>query len=204
MIAKFCRLALLLPFLTGGCTALSALDEASQPLDIYELRVPAIQTAASRRNIEVVVEEPVASGALAVERIMVRPAPLQAQYLPGVRWADTAPVMLQTLLVRSLAETGSLGSVGRRPLGSLGDYAVLSELTDFQAEAAPDTRGTTVRVRLIFRIVRESDARVVATRTFSATDQSPGTGVEDIVAAFDRATTRLLSESVPWIVSQTR
>ena len=193
--------ALALCCLLPGCAALSALDDAADPLDVYELRTPAVQTATRRGNTELVIEEPNASGALAVERIMIQPDPLQAQYLPGARWADTAPVMLQTLLVRSLTETGALGSVGRRPVGTLADYAVLSELTDFQAEVTNGSDGATVVVRLSFRIVRERDARVIATRTFSQSEGAADTDTGTIVAAFDRATSRLIAEAVPWILS---
>lgn len=204
MIAMLRLPILLLPLVLSGCTALSALDEASQPLQIYELRTPAIQRTVSRRNIELVVEEPSASGALAIERIMIRPAPFQAQYLPGVRWADTAPVMLQTLMVRSLTETGAFGSVGRRPVGTIGDFALLSELTDFQAEFAEETSDALIRIRLILRIVRERDARVIATRTFAVTENAATTDADAIVAAFDLATSRLLSDAVSWIIARTR
>lgn len=198
---------LILPFLflpmLAGCTALSALGEASQALEIYELRTPVTQSSTARpRAIELIVEEPVASGALASERIMIRPTPLQAQYLPGVRWADTAPVMVQTLLVRSLTETGALSSVGRRPVGTTADFAVLGELTDFQAETDSDGDISSVRIRLVLRIVREDDARVVATRSFVASEAATATDADSIVAAFDRANATLLSEIVPWILAR--
>jgi len=193
----------LLPFMIAGCEAISALDEASRPLEVFELQTPEIARSGVSRDIELVVEEPVATGALATERIMIRPSPLQAQYLPGVRWADTAPVMLQTLLVRSLVETGALGSVGRSPVGSVADFALLSELTDFQAETTGDGNGAIIRVRVIFRLVRESDARVVATRAFAVTQEASGTDANSVIAAFDRATSRLLSGTVSWLIAST-
>lgn len=198
------RLTLLpLVLATAGCGALSALDDAARPLEIYELRTPGIETAARRRNVELVVEEPIASGALSTERIMIRPARLQAQYLPDVRWADPAPVMLRTLLLRSLAETGAFTSVGRQPLASSGDYALLGELTDFQAEPVVGSETAEVRVRLMLRLVRERDASVVASRTFDAVEQSADTGPDSLVAAFDRATAALIAEVLPWVIAET-
>ena len=189
---------------TTGCSAVSVLEDASRPLEIYELRTPQVSIANARRNVELVVEEPVASGALAVERIMIKPAPLRAQYLPDVRWSDTAPVMLQTLLVRSLTESGAVASVGRRPVGTIGDYALLTELTEFQAEARDGSRGADIRVGMTFRIVRERDSAVLATRAFAVTEASPDTGSDSVVAAFDRATAGLLASALPWIVQQIR
>ncbi|EPX78831.1 ABC-type transport auxiliary lipoprotein family protein [Salipiger mucosus] len=187
----------------SGCAAITSLSEASRPLEIYELRTPEIAQAPARRGaVELVVEEPIASGSLATERIMIRPGPLQAQYLPGVRWSDTAPVMLQTLLVRTLTQTGAFASVGRRPLGSHGDYALLGELTDFQAEAPADAETATVRLRVVFRLVREDDASVAATRSFEVTEPAASPEPEDVVAAFDRATQHLLSEITDWVVTR--
>lgn len=195
-------LSLMFPLALAGCTAISALEGASQPLEIYELRTPQLPRAASRRNIEVVVAEPTASGALATERIMIRPAPLQAQYLPGVRWADTAPVMVQTLMVRSFTETDAFRSVGRGPIGTVADFTILSELTDFQAEPADDGSDAIIRVRLVIRLVRESDAKVVATRVFAVSAQAASTDANTIAAAFDVATSRLLTDIVPWIAQR--
>lgn len=196
-------LLLLLPAFLSGCTAISSLSQASQPLEIYELDTP--QTARSRvsRNAELVVAEPVGTGSVNTERILIQPSPLQAQYLPGVRWADTAPVMLQTVLVRSLIETGAFTSVGRSPIGSLSDFTLLSELTDFQAEVASEGTLAVVRVRIVFRLVRESDSRVIATSAFAVTEQADATDIDSVVAAFNRATARVTTGAVPWVIGAT-
>lgn len=196
--------ALLLALATSGCAAISALDSASEPLDIYELQTPPIEGAGRRGWAELVVEEPIASGALSSERIMIRPAPLQAQYLPGVRWSDAPPAMLQTLLLRSLAETGAFASVGRAPLGAQGDYALLGELTDFQAERFGAESPTTVHLRLMLRLVREQGASVVASRTFEVREPAQDDDTASIVAAFDRASQRMIAEILPWAVGAGR
>jgi cholesterol transport system auxiliary component len=198
---RLLNLCLLLPLILSGCTAISALEDASKPLEIYELRTPQLPRSASRRDLEIVVQEPSASGALATERIMIRPAPLQAQYLPGVRWSDTAPVMLQTLIVRSLTETAAFGSVGRSPVGTIADFTVLSELTDFQAETLDDGRRAVIRTRLVVRLIRESDRKTVGTQAFSIVVNAGGTDPNTIAAAFDQATSRLLTEAVSWIIA---
>lgn len=194
-------LAILLLVLSG-CGALSALDDASQPLDIYQLQPVTVSGAVPRSGAELVIEEPVAGGVLETDRIMIQTGPFQAQYLPGVRWSDPAPAMLQTLLLRSFAETGALGSVGRNPIAARPDFALLGELTDFQAETVEGVEGATVRTRIMLRIVREEDARVVASRTFETTEPSVSTETEALVPAFDRAASRLVTEIVPWVLGQ--
>lgn len=190
---------LVLPFTPAGCAAISAFSDASQPLEVYELRTPQVPRSGDRRNIEIVVEEPVASGTIATDRILIRPTPLQAQYLPGVRWADTAPVMFQTLMVRSLTETEAFGSVGRAPIGSMADLAVLSELTDFQAERTGVGDAAIIRLRVVLRLVRENDATVISTRVFEVIEEAKSSSDDAIVAAFDTASSRIISEIVQWI-----
>lgn len=202
MIQKIKAPIVAMLLLAPACSAISAFESASKPLEVYELQSPEVASDVRRRRTELLVEEPTASGALAVERIMIQPGPLQAQYLPGVRWADTAPIMLQTLLVRSLTDTGALGSVGRRPVGTVANYAVLSELTDFQAVSVAGNRGAEIVVRLSLRIVRERDAQVIATRSFEHREQSADTEAATVVQAFDRATSQLIAAAVPWILAQ--
>jgi cholesterol transport system auxiliary component len=195
-------LAALLPVLTS-CSAVSALNSAATALDVLELQPPADLPVVQRRPLarDVIIEEPTTGGALATDRIMVRPAPLQASYLPGVRWSEAAPVMLQTLMLRTLDRTQAFQYVGRRPLGPGGDFAIVTELVDFQAELTSDGDSARVVVRMISRIVREQGLAIVATRTFTASETAASLGDADIAAAFDVATGRVMSEFAVWTLS---
>lgn len=192
-------------WLVSGCAALTALGDASTPLDVYELR-PAISDRAGSRQmpLDVIVELPTTSGALETDRIMIRPNPLQAEYLPDARWGEDTPVMVQTLILRSIEATGGIRYVARRPLGAGGDYAIVTEIMDFQAELGEDEKTATVKLRLVSRIVRESDVRIVASRTFSSSAVSPSLDTQKIVEAFDAAATPLLSEVSSWVLSTLR
>ena len=50
-------------------------------------------------------------------------------------------------------------------------------------------------------IVRESDARVVAARTFAAEAAAPSTDTLPLVMAFDRATGQVLTRITGWTLS---
>lgn len=183
-----------------GCTTLGAFERAATPLDVYELRAPSAPRAAAPRPLDVIVELPEAGGAIATDRVMIRPAPMQAQYLADARWADPLPETVQTLMVRTLSDTGALRYVGRRPLGVGGDFAVLTELTDFQAEAEAAGPGAVINLRMIVRLVRERDATVVSTRTITAEAQAATTKSGDVIAAFDRATGQAMQAFAVWLL----
>jgi cholesterol transport system auxiliary component len=194
--------AALLPAL-AACGAVSALSDATTPMEVIVLQAPSDLPQRQGRPLsrDIIVEEPTAGGALNTDRIMIQPGALQAQYLPDVRWSDPAPVMLQTLMLRSLDRTGAFQYVGRRPLGPGGDFAILTEMIDYQAELTPDGETADATVRIIVRIVRERGADVVATRTFAARERAASLDDLDLAEAFDAATGRVLSEFTVWSLS---
>ncbi len=186
-------LVLMLP----GCAALSAL-QGEPARDVFELRPPEARSCRGGGGASLVVEPPKAGGALNTNRIMIRPAALQVQYLPDATWSDPVPVMLQTLLVRSLGESNAFAHVGREPLGVSGDYALLSDLSDFNA--ATGSGGTRVEARLDAQIVDEMSASILSRRTFQVTTPAAGTGTAQLMAAFDTATQQLVAEMSGWAI----
>jgi cholesterol transport system auxiliary component len=187
----------------GACSALTGLGDVSTPLAVFVLEppqdLPRRQGAPQRRAI--IIEEPTTDGALATERIMIQPDALRAEYLPGVRWTDPAPVLLQTLMVRALDTTGAFEYVGRRPLGPGGDYAIVTELVDFHAALLPDGESARIEVQMVSRIVREEGVQIVATRTFTATAISNSLSDADLVTAFNAAAGSVIAEFTGWILS---
>lgn len=185
-------------FALSGCGAISALGQATTPLDAFDLRAPRDLPQAGRMiSRSLSVELPTTGGALDTDRILIRPNPVQALYLPRARWSDKPAQMWQSLMVRSFEDTGALAFVGRRPLGGSGDFALVSEITDFQAELRPDGSVET-RMRLTARMVRETDARVLARRVFSATAPAASTEPLAIVESFNAVSDTLLEDIVRW------
>lgn len=192
-------LAALMPVL-AGCSALTGIGSA--PAAVYDLRPPAgiVGSAGRTRALDVIVEVPTTGGALDTDRIMIRPGPLEAQYLPDVRWAEPTPVLVQTLMLRTLDASGGFQYVGRQPLGPSGDFAIVTELVDFHAELDPDGRGAAVVVRMVSRIVREDGVRIVASRSFAATERAVSLSDADLVDAFDAAAQRMIADFAGWVL----
>lgn len=197
------RSALLLSAMLAlsGCSVLSALGKATASLDAYELRgnLPPV-TETRRSQLHVIVEPPIVSGALDTDRILIRPNRLQAQYLPDGRWTDTPAKMLQSALVREIDGTGAFGYVGREPLGGGGDYAVVTEITDFQPEVVTDGQ-IEDHIRVATKLVRERDVAVVAQRVFEVRVPAASTNTPHLIASLDAAMARIVGEIVSWTVA---
>jgi cholesterol transport system auxiliary component len=196
-------LAFVLPLVAAlglsGCGAISALNSAATPLDAYELRAPDGLPQATRTSGRALsVEPPTTSGALDTDRIMLKPNAVQSLYLPDGRWASELPAMWQTMTLRAFEDTGALAYVGRRPLGAAGDVALLTEITDFQAELGPDAETATIRLRVTARMVRESDARVLSRRVFSASLPVDSVETLGLVNGFNAASDLVLADMVRW------
>jgi cholesterol transport system auxiliary component len=190
------RIALLFVLALSAC---SALGQASAPLDAYTLQpLPAVQGPSGSRHL--VVELPTASGALTTDRILIKPTPLQAQYLPKGRWVDPVPELVQTLLVASLQNAGGFRLVGRDGAGMTPDFVALVEVNDFQAEAPdPATHQTPVHVGLTLTLLNETDRHLIGSRRFDGTAMSANSKTLTVVSAFDAATRQVLTDAVTWV-----
>lgn len=190
----------------GGCGALSAVSGATEDLDAYTLGPVTTERRFGAAGGHLIVEEPTASGALATDRILVKPNRLQAQYLPGARWVDPAPALIQTLLLQSLENAGGFRLVGRQAMGLTPDYTLMTEVRDFQAEGAPSGGGPdlNVRVGLIMTLIRESDRSIVATRRIESVVATPSSAPLSLVSAFDAALSSALLDVITWTAASVR
>lgn len=204
MIGRYVRHGLWIAALSV-LAACGAMTKASAPLDAYTLSPLPVADAGRATSLHLVVELPTSSGALATDRILIKPNRLQAEYLPKGRWVDPAPVLLQTLLVASLQNSNVFRLVGRDGAGLTPDYVLLVEVNDFQAESpAQTTRETPVHVGLTITLVRDEDHSLIASRRFDQTAPSASSDTLALVTAFDTATRQVLTEAVAWTLKLTR
>ena len=198
LVGLLLALALALP----GCGAVRSLNAAASPQATYELQpVVAATRASTGRSLSV--EVPSATAAIATDRILIKPGALQVAYLPGVRWVEAAPLHVQSLLIRSVANSGRAGFVGGPAgTGPLPDYLLLSDIEAFQAEVRPGAEPPLqVVVRLTLTLMRDIDGRVVGARRFERTVGAASDGAPDVVSAFNVAMSGLLQEATGWIVA---
>ena len=100
--------------LTSGCAGLSTLSSAAEPTDLYVLTPKSTFSASlPRLRQQIVVSEPTATAVISGDRIAVQPSPLKVEFLPGARWVDSAPAIIQTLLIESYENSGKVDAVGR-------------------------------------------------------------------------------------------
>lgn len=196
------RLAVLAaPLILSACAAVSSIT-GTAPSAVYELRAPAdVPRRATPAPVEFVVETPQAAGAIDTDRILIRPSSTEVSYLPEVRWAEEAPLMIQSALVEAFERAGAYRYVGRRPISASADVALLTNLIDFEAEVTGDDRAE-VTVTLVARLVREQDAAILANARFSSRMMVASTGTENVVAGYEQATRAVIRDLLRWALAR--
>jgi cholesterol transport system auxiliary component len=185
----------------SGCGALSSLNAAAQPLDTYDLRPAGGSKSGGKTSRTLLIARPQTSAALATDRIMIKPDPASITYLPDARWSDELPAVLQTLLIRSIAETGRVAYVGRSDAGPVPDKALLCRIDAFEVNAMADGRFE-VRVEIDLTLINDRDQRVVGSRLYSGSNQVSSDQPEAIVAAFQAIMNDLLPTMADWTIER--
>ncbi|KIN74564.1 ABC-type transport auxiliary lipoprotein family protein [Sulfitobacter guttiformis] len=185
----------------GGCATLTSLNDAAKPLDTYDLRPASGSKQGRSTQRTLLVAVPQASAALTSDRIMIKPDPASITYLPDVRWSDELPAVVQLLIIRSVADTGRVGYVGRSGAGPVPDTALLVRIDTFEVIARGEDIFE-VAVDLDLTLINDREQSVVATRRFSGSKQSASDQPAVIVAQFQSLLNELLPEMSDWAIQR--
>ena len=171
------------------------------PANLYTLTPKSTFTKELQRvRWQLVVDEPLASGGLNIDRIALRQTPTELKYFARARWTERAPRMVQTLMVESFENSGAIVAVGRKAIGLRSDYNLITELREFQAEYFESDGVPTVRVRLNAKLVKQPRRAIVASRTFESKIKSEGKAMWHVIRAFDQALGKVLRHTVEWTI----
>ncbi|WP_296422927.1 ABC-type transport auxiliary lipoprotein family protein [Yoonia sp.] len=194
------RMTLLGALCLPGCTALTTLNQAAIPRDTYDL-APAPPTGQGPRTSRtLLVLEPSAAAAIATDRILIKPDVLSVTYLPQARWSDDAPLMVQSLLVRSLSAAGQFGYVGAAGSGPVPDVVLLTRIDQFGVDVLADG-GFQANIALQLTVLRDRDQRIVGSRRFQGAMPVTDDSATNIVRVFQQITNIILAEAVIWVGS---
>lgn len=150
---------------------------------------------------QLTVDVPIAEAGLNNSRIALKHNALSLEYYARSAWTDTAPLMVQTLIVESFENTGRIVAVGRQSIVLRGDYQLITELREFQAEYGDGAAPPTVRVRINAKLVRMPQRVIVASHTVESLQPASNGSLEAVVDAFDEALGKVLKRLVDWCLT---
>lgn len=163
------------------------------PKSTYPKELPTIRS-------QLTIDLPVAEAGLNTARIAVRRSPISLEYYARANWIDTAPTMVQTLLVESFENSGKIVSVGRQSVTLRPDFSLLTELREFQSEYLSGAEPS-VRVRLNVKLVKMPQRIIIAAKSFERVEPAADGELPAVVAAFDTALGKVLKRTVVWTLT---
>jgi cholesterol transport system auxiliary component len=161
------------------------------PKSTFEPNLPKVEW-------QLVIERPVASSGLNSQRIALQRSPVTVDYFARANWTDSAPLLIQTLLIESFENTGKIAAVTRESSQLRADYILQTELREFQAEYDKPNAAPTVRVRLNGKLIRMTDRTIVGSETVERSVQAEKPDMESVVLAFDEALGKVMKRIVEW------
>lgn len=191
-------IAVALSALVAGCTGNILPGAANDPPKLYVLTPKnTFPVDLPKVDWQLTIALPVADAALNTARIALRQNPISLEYYARANWVDTAPRMIQTLLVESFENSGSIVSIGRQSVTLRADYSLLTDLREFQAEYI-GKGPPRIRIRLNAKMVRMPQRTILATQTFEFVEPAASSDLEAVVSAFDIALGKTLKRIVEW------
>ncbi|QJE73152.1 hypothetical protein HHL28_08685 [Aerophototrophica crusticola] len=189
----------------AGCNATRLLD-AGRPPNLYTL-TPAREFSAGLPRVpwQLLVETPLSNTAINTTRIALGQDGNRITYFADANWIDTAPEMVQLLLVESLENSNRIVAVGIEASGLRSDFVLKTDLRDFAADygaGAPGTGIPAAMVRINAKLVRMPRRTIVASDTFEAQVPAAGPNFAQVIQAFDTALETVLRRVVEWTLRQ--
>jgi phospholipid/cholesterol/gamma-HCH transport system substrate-binding protein len=158
-------------------SALPASTEPSKPLD-KQLAVP----------------DPSALLTYDSERILAQADENELAPLGNAKWADTLTKLVQSRIVQSFENTGSLNEVSRPVEGGAPEFQLATEIRKFQIVNAPERKAEAqISVKII-----AADGHIVAARIFDGSATVKSTEEADAAKALNEAFGKILSSLIPW------
>ena len=148
-----------------------------------------------------VVDEPAAARQIDTSRIALMSGTFQVEYYADVEWTDSAPAMVQLLLVQSFQNTGRLPVVAPTRQTLATDFLLLSNLRKFQVEndASGTPQATVVFEATLLRMPRRTP---VATARFEKATPVGSKSIETVTADFDASLGDVMRRVVDWTFQQ--
>ena len=197
MTTKLLRIALAALALASlaGCALLGS---KKSDFAIYGIELVAAPSAGAPVAWQLVVDEPVAADPIRSTRIVLKPADRAYGVYKGARWTDRAPDVVQALVIEAFERSGRIRVVARSSSSVRGDFALMTELREFEARYDAGASGATAHVEISAKLVHAARNEVVAARVFEASAVADGRAVQHVVPAFEAALNEAVAALVAW------
>jgi len=145
---------------------------------------------------QLIIDTPSAPASLDSVRVAVRKTPLELDYYADAAWSDRVPPMVQTLLISSFENTGKIVGVGRESAMLRGDFALRTDVRDFEVES--EGGHSAAHVHIVSKLVQLPERIIVSDNACDYREPAESEKLEAIVEAYNSALGRCMRRIVEW------
>jgi phospholipid/cholesterol/gamma-HCH transport system substrate-binding protein len=162
---------------------------------VYDLSALPASTEEKRPlEKQITVADPSALLTYDSERILAQVDGNQLAPIGNARWADSLTKLVQSRIIQSFENTGSLNEVIRPSEGGAPELQLTTEIRKFQIVNAPER---TAEVQIAAKVIA-ADGHIVAARIFDGGAPVKSTEDADAAKALNEAFGKVLSALIPW------
>lgn len=190
--------AAVLTLVLAGCTSFLT----GPPPDLYRLTPKSTYPSdLPHVRAQLLVNVPLAPAGLDTRRIALSRSPISLDYFADSEWTDRVPVLVQTALLDSFENSGTITAVDRESILLQPDFILKLEIRHFEAVYGAKGGSPTVWVSMIARLVAMPDRKIIAQQAFQRRQPAAGKSIPNVVDAFDAALGKVMKEIVVWTVT---
>jgi cholesterol transport system auxiliary component len=181
--------------LCAGCGG-SMLASGNEPPEVYRLDAPSLPAGGDPLPLALAIARPRSASSLDTERVAVARPGGGFDYFAGMRWADAAPQMLQSLLVQAFTADGRFATTVAAPSRVPTDLLLDVELRRFEAVYTGDGSRPLVAVEMQVTLVDARKAQRLASFVVRTESRASANRQGAVLESFERATAEALQETV--------
>jgi cholesterol transport system auxiliary component len=183
----------------AGCSGLLG---GSAPAHLYRVTPKSTYPAnLPHRPVQILVDVPLAPAGLDTSRISLSRSAVSIDYFADSEWTDRAPLLVQTALVESFENSGTINAIERESVGLRADFILRTEIRHFEAVYESPNGPPEVWAAINVRLVNPSNRDIVAQSSFERRQQASTNEVPSIIEAFDEALGGVMKDIVVWTVT---
>ena len=165
---------------TGLVYALSALPASTEPTKPLEKQLA--------------IADPSALLTYDSDRVLAQMDGDELAPLGNAKWADSLTKLVQSRIVQSFENTGSLNEVSRPIEGGTPEYQLATEIRKFQIINAPERKA---EAQISAKVIA-ADGHIVAARVFDGSAPVKSAEEAEAAKALNEAFGKILSDLIPW------
>lgn len=193
---KVFRLAGAALVFSGMMTACTVFPRPEPPR-VMDFPVPkSLQKSDTTRPQSLRIDTPFASEPFNSTRILSKPEPWEFQVYGGVRWRDTAPVILRDMLTGAFRANAGYRDVAMDTGPGNTDLTLATEITDFHSISYGESTRVTIAVH--GQLINNRSRAILCSDSFIVSAPAEDRSIEAVVQAFGSAGEDLADQVIKW------